>query len=77
MRREEICRIEWHDVDMMKRTVRLFEAGLSIERVALFTGHKDWRMLRRHTNLKPEGLHNLQKRAQPSIEEHVEALISQ
>ncbi|MEO8187552.1 MAG: tyrosine-type recombinase/integrase [Burkholderiaceae bacterium] len=32
---------------------RLFEAGLSIEQVALVTGHKDWRMLKRYTNLRP------------------------
>ena len=30
-------------------TSRLFEAGFSIQQVALVTGHKDWRMLRRYT----------------------------
>jgi len=49
-------------------TSRLFEAGLPIERVALVTGHKDWKMLRRYTNLKPEGLHNLQQNPQPDKE---------
>lgn len=39
----------------MKGTSRLFEAGLAIEQVALVTGHKDWKMLRRDTHLKPEG----------------------
>jgi site-specific recombinase XerD len=34
-------------------TSRLFEAGFPIEKVAMVTGHKDWRMLRRYTNLKP------------------------
>ena len=38
-------------------TSRLFEAGLKIEQVALVTGHKDWKMLRRYTNLRPETLH--------------------
>src|SRR5450432_3704961 len=38
-------------------TSRLSEAGFSIEQVALVTGHKDWKMLRRYTHLKPEGLH--------------------
>jgi Phage integrase family len=38
---------------------RLFEAGLSIEQVALVTGHKDWKMLRRYANLRPEQLHRL------------------
>jgi hypothetical protein len=35
----------------------LFEAGFSIQQVALVTGHKDWKMLRRYTHLKPETLH--------------------
>lgn len=35
---------------------RLFEAGLTIERVALVSGHADWRSLRRYTQLKPEML---------------------
>lgn len=35
---------------------RLFEAGFSIEQVAMVSGHKDWRMLRRYTQLKPEAL---------------------
>jgi integrase len=38
---------------------RLFEAGFSIEQVALVTGHKDWKMLRRYTHLRPESLHSL------------------
>jgi hypothetical protein len=37
----------------------LFEAGFTIEQVALVTGHKDWKMLRRYTHLKPEALHAL------------------
>jgi len=37
-------------------TSRLFEAGFSIEQVTLVTGHRDWKMLRRYTHLKPEGL---------------------
>jgi integrase len=40
-------------------THRLFEAGFSIEQVALVTGHKDWKMLRRYTQLKPETLHSI------------------
>ena len=39
-------------------TSRLFEAGFSTEQVSLVTGHKDWKMLRRYTHLKPEALHN-------------------
>jgi integrase len=38
-------------------TSRLFEQGFAIQEVALVTGHKDWRHLRRYTNLRPEDLH--------------------
>lgn len=37
-------------------TSRLFENGLSVEQVALVTGHRDWKMLKRYTNLRPERL---------------------
>lgn len=40
-------------------TSRLFEAGFTIEQVALVTGHKDWKVLRRYTHLKPEALHTI------------------
>jgi integrase len=40
-------------------TSRMFEAGLAIEQVALITGHKDWKQLKRYTNLRPEHLHAL------------------
>jgi integrase len=36
---------------------RLFEAGYPIEQVAMVSGHKDWNMLRRYTQLAPEALH--------------------
>jgi integrase len=42
-------------------TSKLFEEGFEIQQVALVTGHKDWRHLRRYTNLKPEFLHALDK----------------
>lgn len=71
----DIDDLHFHDL-RHEATSRLFEAGLSIERVALVTGHKDWRMLRRYTNLKPEDLHKLQKVVQLSPEEHVDALIA-
>jgi len=35
-------------------TRRLFEAGLQIEQVALVTGHKDWKMLKRYTHVSPD-----------------------
>ena len=39
-------------------TSRLFEAGLPIQEVALVTGHKDWRHLRRYTNRAGLGILN-------------------
>jgi integrase len=48
--------LRFHDL-RHEGTSRLFEAGFSIEQVALVTGHKDWKMLRRYTHLKPEALH--------------------
>ncbi len=52
--------LHFHDL-RHEATSRLFEAGLTIERVALVTGHKDWKMLRRYTNLRPESLHPKEK----------------
>lgn len=49
----EIEGLRFHDL-RHEATSRLFEAGLPIERVALVTGHKDWKMLRRYTHLKPD-----------------------
>jgi integrase len=37
-------------------TSRFFEKGLSIEQVALITGHSSWKSLQRYTQLKPENL---------------------
>lgn len=48
--------LHFHDL-RHEGTSRLFEAGFSIQQVALVTGHKDWKMLRRYTHLKPESLH--------------------
>jgi integrase len=49
--------LHFHDL-RHEGTSRLFEAGFSIQQVALVTGHKDWKMLRRYTHLRPEALHN-------------------
>lgn len=48
--------LHFHDL-RHEATSRLFEAGFSIEQVALVTGQKDWKMLRRYTHIRPEGLH--------------------
>jgi integrase len=53
--------LHFHDL-RHEGTSRLFEAGFSIEQVSLVTGHKDWKMLRRYTHLKPETLHNVRTR---------------
>lgn len=48
--------LHFHDL-RHEGTSRLFEDGYTIEQVALVTGHKDWKNLKRYTNLKPESLH--------------------
>jgi integrase len=48
--------LHFHDL-RHEATSRLFEAGFTIEQVALVTGHKDWKMLRRYTHIRPERLH--------------------
>ena len=65
--------LHFHDL-RHEGTSRLFEAGLPIEKVALVTGHKDWRTLRRYTKLKPEELHRLQSVPQPTLEEYLQTL---
>jgi integrase len=68
---DDLC---FHDL-RHEGTSRLFEASFSIQQVAMVTGHKDWRMLRRYTNLKPEDLHKMQKAAQPSMEQFISILV--
>jgi integrase len=36
---------------------RLFEKGYTIEQVALVSGHRDWKMLARYTQIKAKDLH--------------------
>jgi len=54
----KIANLHFHDL-RHEGTSRLFEAGLTIEQVPLVTGHKDWKMLKRYTQLRPENLHAL------------------
>lgn len=54
----KVARIEdlrLHDL-RHEATSRFFERGFSIPEVALITGHSDWKMLKRYTNLRPENL---------------------
>jgi integrase len=53
--------LHFHDL-RHEGTSRLFEAGSVIEPVSMVTGHKDWKMLRRYTHLKPETLHEVARR---------------
>lgn len=69
----DIDDLRFHDL-RHEATSRLFEAGLPIEKVALVTGHKDWKMLKRYTHLKPESLHALQSEPQLTEQEHLELL---
>jgi integrase len=57
----KIENLHFHDL-RHEATSRLFEAGFTIEQVALVTGHKDWKMLRRYTHLRPETLHEIAAR---------------
>ena len=47
--------LRFHDL-RHETASRLFEAGYQIPEVALVTGHRDWKMLRRYTNLRAEDL---------------------
>ena len=47
--------LHFHDL-RHEGTSRLFEAGYDIPEVSLVTGHKDWKMLKRYLNLRPEQL---------------------
>ncbi|MCB9960877.1 MAG: site-specific integrase [Hyphomonas sp.] len=53
----EIEDLHFHDL-RHEGTSRLFEAGLQIEQVALVTGHKDWKMLKRYTHLSADMIVN-------------------
>ncbi|OGT56275.1 MAG: hypothetical protein A3E01_06915 [Gammaproteobacteria bacterium RIFCSPHIGHO2_12_FULL_63_22] len=50
-----IVDLHWHDF-RHEGISRLFEAGYRIEQVALISGHRDWKSLKRYTNLRPESL---------------------
>ena len=54
-KRLEIDNLRFHDL-RHEAVSRLFERGFSIEQVALVSGHKDWKQLKRYTNLKATDL---------------------
>jgi integrase len=57
--------LHFHDL-RHEAASRLFEAKYTIEQVCLVTGHKDWKMLKRYTNLRPEDLHKLKAAPLPA-----------
>lgn len=63
-----IKNLRFHDL-RHEATSRLFEAGFTIEQVALVTGHKDWKMLKRYANLQPEKLHQIKNNGIVVIEQ--------
>lgn len=48
--------LHFHDL-RHEATSRLFEAGYSIEQVAMVTLHESWEDLKRYTQIRPESLH--------------------
>lgn len=53
--------LRFHDLRHTAAT-DLFTRELDIEAVSLFTGHKDWKMLRRYTHIKAESVHLVERR---------------
>lgn len=53
----QIDDLHFHDL-RHEAVSRLFEHGLQIQEVALVSGHKNWKNLKRYTNLRPETLHD-------------------
>jgi integrase len=51
--RLSILDLQFHDL-RHEACSRMIEAGMTIEQVALVSGHRDWRMLQRYTHLRPE-----------------------
>ena len=56
--------LKFHDL-RHEGVSRLFEQGYSIEQVALVSGHRDWKMLARYTQIKAKDLHRDRPNALP------------
>ncbi|KAK6697431.1 hypothetical protein SNK04_014003 [Fusarium graminearum] len=54
--RLQIEDLHFHDL-RHEGTSRLFEQGYTIPEVAIVTGHRDWKSLKRYTQLAPASLH--------------------
>jgi integrase len=54
----ELKIVDLHFHDLRHEGIsRLFEQGYRIEQVALVSGHRDWKMLRRYTQVRAKDLH--------------------
>lgn len=53
---KKISDLRFHDL-RHEGISRLFEQGYRIEQVALVSGHRDWKMLRRYTQVRAKDLH--------------------
>jgi integrase len=54
----KIVDLHFHDL-RHEGVSRLFEQGYRIEQVALISGHRDWKMLARYTQIKAKDLHRV------------------
>lgn len=52
----KLADIRFHDL-RHEGITRMFEAGYSIEQVAIVSGHRDWASLKRYVHIRPESLH--------------------
>lgn len=66
----ELLKIEdlhFHDI-RHDAISRLFEAGYQIPEVAVLSGHKDWKNLKRYTQIKPHTLHRSNAQAPAGVQ---------
>ncbi|MEB0164719.1 site-specific integrase, partial [Glaciimonas sp. CA11.2] len=57
---QNIIDLRFHDL-RHEGVSRLFEQGYRVEQVALVSGHKDWKMLARYTQIRAKDLHRSEK----------------
>jgi integrase len=62
-RKLKINDLHWHDL-RHEGVSRLFERGYQIHEVAMFSGHRDWAMLKRYTQLRAKDLRRLPVRVE-------------
>lgn len=67
-----IVDLHFHDL-RHEGTSRLFEMGYKIEEVQLFTGHQDWKMLKRYTHLKAKDVRRLETKKEKEAKQEERA----